>query len=130
MSKENKVTEIEEVKAEETKKEPGAGEMVLTVPIRARSRDIEVLKYNFKKLTGKEYITAMDSDRSASNPFKITAQQAAMLFAMAAAHETEDVDAKDIMERMCVEDVIYASQLASLFFVTATSAATRRTAKG
>lgn len=116
----------------ENKKEfsSDSGEMVLSVPIRAKSKDVSVLKYDFSKLTNREYLDALSSDRGASDPFHITSKQAFNLFCASAARETEDIDATDVRERMAVKDTVYAVQIATVFFAMATREASMRTEKG
>ncbi len=96
------------------------GTMILKNPMRAESTDITELKYDFSKLTGWEYVEAMDSDVNARNVFKITAKQALCLFAMSAAKETPKIDATDIERQIGVTDAVKAVQLATVFLVTST----------
>lgn len=93
------------------------GTMQLVTPIRAKSSDVTELQYDFKKLTGMEYVEAMDSDPNAKNVFKVTAKQALCLFAVAAGKVTDDLDATDIKERIGVADTVKAVQLATVFLV-------------
>lgn len=125
---ENAVNETEENKSGKNFN-ADYGEMVLSVPIRSRSKDIDVLKYDFSKLSNKEYLDALSADKGSSDPFHLTSKQAFNLFCAAAAHETEDVDATDIRERMCVKDTVFAVQIATVFFAVATREASTRTAK-
>lgn len=106
------------------------GELHLFAPIRARSKDVTVLKYNFSKLTNKEYIEAMSADRGATNPFYLSPDQALRIFCAAAAHETDDIDTIDIIERMSVKDTIIAVQLASVFFAVTSRGVSPRTERG
>ena len=110
-------------KAETVKKaikELYKGTLKLSKPIRAASEDITELHYDFTTLTGWDYVDAMDSDTAAKNMFKITSKQALSLFAVAAAKKTDNVDAKDIKERIGVVDAAKAVQLATVFLVTST----------
>lgn len=110
-------------KAETVKKaikELYKGTLKLSKPIRAASEDITELHYDFTILTGWDYVDAMDSDTAAKNMFKITSKQALSLFAVAAAKKTDNVDAKDIKERIGVVDAAKAVQLATVFLVTST----------
>lgn len=110
--------------------DPEKGKLILAVPIRSRSEDVNELDYDFGAISTKEYIAAMDSDREARNPFRISYKQAINLFAAAVACATEGIDATDIRERLSVKDAVYASQLASLFFAQQTQAAAIRSVKG
>lgn len=96
------------------------GTMILKNPMRAESTDITELKYDFSKLTGWEYVEAMDSDANARNVFKITTKQALCLFAMSAGKETPKIDATDIKQQISVVDAVKAVQLATVFLVTST----------
>jgi len=110
-------------KAETVKKaikELYKGTLKLSKPIRAASEDITELHYDFTTLTGWDYVDAMDSDAAAKNMFKITSKQALSLFAVAAAKKTDNVDAKDIKERIGIVDAAKAVQLATVFLVTST----------
>lgn len=103
------------------------GTMELAVPIRARSKDISMLHYDFTRLTGWEYAEAMDSDPTARNVFIVTKKQAICLFAAAAAKVTPDVDAKDIKERIGLADAQRAVQVATLFLTTSAREAGKNT---
>lgn len=105
------------------------GTLTLSAPIRAASTDIAELKYDFSKLTGWEYVEAMDSDANSRNVFKITSKQALCLFAATAAKETPLIDATDIKQRIGVADAAKAVQLATVFLVTSTREA-RKTSSG
>lgn len=115
----------EEIKKEETKNQNSMkleriskGHLKLAQPIRAQSKDISELHYDFTKLTGWEYVEAMDSDLNARNIFKVTSKQALSLFAMAASKATPEVDATDIKQRIGLADAQRAVQVATLFLVT------------
>lgn len=103
------------------------GTLELATPIRARSKNINVLQYDFNQLTGWEYAEAMDSDASARNVFIVTKKQALCLFAVAAAKVTEDVDEKDIKERIGLADAQRAVQIATLFLTASAREAGKNT---
>ncbi len=103
------------------------GTLELAMPIRARSKDVTALHYDFTRLTGWEYAEAMDSDPAARNVFVVTKKQAICLFAAAAAKVTPDVDAKDIKERIGLADAQRAVQVATLFLTTSAREAGRNT---
>ena len=103
------------------------GTLELATPIRARSKDVTALHYDFTRLTGWEYAEAMDSDPAARNVFVVTKKQAICLFAAAAAKVTPDVDAKDIKERIGRADAQRAVQVATLFLTTSAREAGRNT---
>lgn len=103
------------------------GTLELATPIRARSKDVTALHYDFTRLTGWEYAEAMDSDPAARNVFVVTKKQAICLFAAAAAKVTPDVDAKDIKERIGLADAQRAVQVATLFLTTSAREAGRNT---
>lgn len=143
MSEETKVMTNE---AEETKEAPATdkpkamkkapalklsdiskGVLTLSVPIRARSKDITELNYDFSKLTGWEYAEAMDSDGAARNVFVTTRKQAISLFAAAVAKATEDVDAVDVKTQLSLQDAQSASVIATLFLNKAAQEAGKNT---
>lgn len=135
MNEENK-NQNEQTQAEEqAAKQPAPvtldmiskGTLELAVPIRARSKDITKLHYDFTKLTGWEYADAMDSDPTARNVFVVTKKQAICLFAAAAAKVTPDVDVKDIKERIGLADAQRAVQVATLFLTTSAREAGKNT---
>ena len=103
------------------------GTLELATPIRARSKDVTALHYDFTRLTGWEYAEAMDSAPAARNVFVVTKKQAICLFAAAAAKVTPDVDAKDIKERIGLADAQRAVQVATLFLTTSAREAGRNT---
>ena len=132
MSEEAIKNEKNEVKATENVQKVLAGEITkgtlkLSTPIRAKSQDITELQYDFSKLTGWEYVEAMDADVTARNVFKISNKQALCLFAAAAGKATLDVDATDIKERIGAVDALRAVQLATVFLITSTRAANQNT---
>ncbi len=132
MSEEAIKNEKNEVKANENAQNVLVGEIVkgtlkLSAPIRAKSQDVTELQYDFSKLTGWEYVEAMDADTSARNIFKISQKQALCLFAAAAGKVTPDVDATDIRERIGAVDALRAVQLATVFLITSTRAANQNT---
>ena len=108
----------------------GRGKMELETPILVADKPVNELHYDFTKLTGWEYADAMDSDPSGSNIFRISSKQGLLLFAAAAAKETEGVDATDIRERMGVADAIKAVQVATVFFVASTREGNKRISNG
>lgn len=131
----NEQTQTEDQAKEQAAKQPASvaldmiskGTLELALPIRARSKDITKLHYDFTKLTGWEYADAMDSDPSARNVFVVTKKQAICLFAAAAAKVTTDVDAKDIKERIGLADAQRAVQVATLFLTTSAREAGKNT---
>lgn len=132
MSEEAIKNEKNEVKATENVQKVLAGEITkgtlkLSTPIRAKSQDVTELQYDFSKLTGWEYVEAMDTDVTARNVFKISNKQALCLFAAAAGKATPDVDATDIKERIGAVDALRAVQLATVFLITSTRAANQNT---
>lgn len=132
MSEEAIKNEKNEVKATENVQKVLAGEITkgtlkLSTPIRAKSQDVTELQYDFSKLTGWEYVEAMDADATARNVFKISNKQALCLFAAAAGKATPDVDATDIKERIGAVDALRAVQLATVFLITSTRAANQNT---
>lgn len=103
------------------------GTLELALPVRARSKDIKELRYDFSKLTGWEYAEAMDSDPIARNVFTVSKKQALCLFAAAVAKATPDVDATDIKQRIGIADAQRAVQVATLFLTRAAREAGKNT---
>lgn len=114
MNEEKKNKETQQVTLQKISK----GHLELAQPIRARSQDIEKLSYDFGRLTGWEYVEAMDSDPNARNIFKVTGKQALAVFAAAAAKCSAELDATDIKERIGLADAQRAIQVATLFLVS------------
>ena len=94
------------------------GTLQLETPITARDEKLTELKYDFARLTGWEYIEAMDADADNTNMSRISHKQAFGLFAKAAAKANESVDETDLKQRMGVTDVINATRLGTAFFIT------------
>lgn len=103
------------------------GKMQLVTPIRASGKDIDVLHFDFTKLTGWEFAQALDRDESGkNNAFRLSQTQAIELFAAAAAKMTPDIDTEDIRHRMGIEDAIKAAQISTSFFNFSSRAANAR----
>ena len=126
---ENKETQEEDKKekqaevAKQVLNTTSKGTFKLSVPMRAGGKDITELEYDFTKLTGWEYVEAMDADGSAKSVFKITQKQALCLFAAAAGKATNGVDATDIKERIGAVDAMRVVQLATVFLTASARAA-------
>jgi len=103
------------------------GTLELATPIRSRSEDVTKLHYDFTKLTGWEYVEAMDSDPNNRNVFNISKKQAICLFAAAAAKCTEGLDVTDIKERIGLADAMRAVQVATAFLVRSAQEAGKNT---
>lgn len=107
----------------------GKGILNLETPIKEGKEEISQLPFDFTKITGLEYIAAMDSDTTNIQIYRITYRQALSLFATAAAKEVASLDNKDIIERIGVTDAIEAVQLATIFFTASTRAGRLRISK-
>lgn len=118
MSEKNDIREIKKT-ADELAAKLEKGEMKLLAPIRGGGKDIDVLKYDFTKLTAWEYAEALDSDAAAKDAFKMTKKQGIALFAAAVAKEMPELDARDVKERLGIKDGVQAVNLATVFFVSA-----------
>lgn len=132
----NEKNDLEQKKLEEARKATEAqlqaqlekyacGELELAEPIRAGGEDVTKLSFNFRKLKALEVMDALDNGRG-TNAFRLTNRQALLLFAIAAAKETDKLDERDIAERMGAEDAIKAVQLATTFFSIASRAGDKR----
>ncbi|MDD3881890.1 MAG: hypothetical protein PHI27_06525 [Eubacteriales bacterium] len=106
------------------------GTIKLQTPIRAGGVDVMALDYDFSKLTGKEYADAMDKDANTMSMFRISNKQALCLFACAAAKVTSGIDARDIEDRIGIQDSIKAVQLATIFFVASAREGNKRITNG
>lgn len=127
--------ENEPVKTEREKQEEainlvieqyGSGKMELMTPIKSRDKDITELEWDFTILTGKEYVQALDADRSAPNAFTLTNTQALAFFAAAAARKTPGLDTRDIRDRIGMQDAVKAIQLAQVFYAACNRAGNMR----
>ncbi|MGN0996554.1 MAG: hypothetical protein ACI4PG_06575 [Candidatus Ventricola sp.] len=115
MEDENKDVQKNEGPAEESPFRRGV--LKLKTPIRAGGQDVTELCYDFTRLTGMEYVEAMDMDEDALNVMRVTYKQALCLFAQAAGKATPGIDATDIRSRMGVTDAAHAVRLATVFLV-------------
>lgn len=107
----------------------GKGRLELEKPILARDEEITELPYDFTEITGLEYTEAMDKDPNASQIYRITYKQALVLFAIAAAKQSDNLDYQDIVERIGMTDALEGVQLATHFFIAATRAGQMRISK-
>lgn len=107
----------------------GKGILHLETPIKSGEAEITDLSYDFMELTGIEYTAAMDTDPQAQQAYKITYRQALALFAQAAAKQTDQLDMRDIIERMGATDAVEGVQLATLFFNSSMRAGRLRISK-
>ena len=93
------------------------GQLKLFAPLRAAGHDVETPRYDFVALTTNELLDALDDTETInSSPFAITNRQAMAIFAATAGKCTDDLDARDIMDRLSGVDAIKAVQLAKLFW--------------
>ena len=107
----------------------GKGRLALETVIKSGDGEFEALEYDFTALTGMEYTDAMDSDANAQQAFRMTNRQALALFARAAAKQTPDADAEDIVAGIGATDAVEAVELATLFFTASTRAGRMRISK-
>lgn len=107
----------------------GKGRLTLETPILSRDEEVKELAYDFTKLTGLEYVEAMDSDATAQQIYRITYRQALALFAKAVAKETDGLDMRDVMQRIGATDAMEGVQLATIFFSGSTRAGRMRISK-
>lgn len=102
------------------------GRIALETPITARDKELTEICYDFTKVTGLEYLDAMDADPKNQNAFRISQKQAFFLFAKAAAKATGDVDEIDLRQRMGKGDVMNAVRIATAFFMLMSRSANKR----
>jgi len=108
-----------------------SGKLTLAEPIMDGSAEYTELEYNFSLLKGFDVARALDFGTGRKNGFELNSEQALNLFACAAAkcQKAGGLDATDIRERMGIDDVIKAVQIASLFFRLSSRAGDRRLSK-
>jgi len=107
-------------------KEIAAGELILQNPLKSGSAEHERISYDFGKLTGWDYVTAMDSDNSNTNNSRITNKQALCLFAAAVNKAQPTISMFDVQERLSMGDGMNGVRLASTFFVLSILAGNKR----
>lgn len=112
--------EEKEMTMEEAKEILSHGRLTLIKPIFAGGKELKALDYNFKKVTGMEFLDALDGDATTrKGAFNLSAKQAMNLFLLGVTHATEGVngsDLPDIRKQMSLEDVQKAVQAAVSFF--------------
>ena len=94
----------------------GKGVLKLTKPIRANSKDVTELIYDFSALTAFEMLGAIDRGTPAQHDFRLSKDQGLKLFAAAAGKQTPELDSFDIEQRISPVDAIRASQVGTVFF--------------
>ncbi len=92
------------------------GILTLAKPILARGEEVKELRYDFRKITGRQYIQALDVGAPSRAMNAITNEQAFELFIAAAKNLNDGVDDIDIRDRMGVDDVIQAVRIGKVFF--------------
>jgi hypothetical protein len=92
------------------------GILELSVPITARGEDVTELRYDFRKITGRQYIQALDVAAPSRAMNAITNEQALELFIAATKNQNDGIDDVDIRERMGIDDVIQAVRIGKVFF--------------
>lgn len=118
-------TQVDMVKVVSDITEFGKGVLQLETPLRAASMDVTELHFDFRAITGKEYVSCMDMDPNA-NAFRLSNVQAHALFALAASKSTANVDQKDILDRMSMGDTIKALEITKIFFTACSRAGNSR----
>lgn len=125
--------EEKELSMKEIKEMLSSGRLELAVPIFINGKETKSLAYNFKKVTGLEYIDALDGDNaSRKGAFNLSAQQAVNLFLAGVIHATEGVngsDLPDIRKQMDIEDTQKAIQVAVSFFNASSRCGAERISK-
>lgn len=118
-----KKAEIDEAKAERERYFSGA--MKLVEPIVSADVPITELTFDFRTISGTDFIRAMDEDRE-TDGFRLSNRQAIHLFAYAAGKGNGGLDANDIINRMGIQDMVVAVRLARSFFNIAALAGEKR----
>jgi hypothetical protein len=92
------------------------GKLKLAKPILSGGEEKTEIIYDFSKITGKQYLKAMDVGAPSRDMNNITNTQAFELFLAAAGKMNEGLDVIDLRERMAVDDVLQATRIGKLFF--------------
>ena len=94
-----------------------SGKIRLVTPIMDGDKEYTELAYDFNKLTGWELARAIDTgaDLRTRNSGNISDREALCLFSAAAA-KCNELDARDVQERIGPVDAILAINTASVFF--------------
>ena len=103
------------------------GILKLSTPILARGEDVNELRYDFRRITGRQYIRALDVSAPSRDINAITSEQALELFIAATRGLNEGIDDIDIRERMGVDDVLQAVRIGKVFFGWKALAGDKRT---
>lgn len=127
--KTGQATEPKRTTIEEAANALRSGTLELSVPILSRNVEISEIHYDFDKITGWEYLNAMDADTGNTNTYRISHKQAFALFTKAASKQDNSLDETDMKTRMGVADVMNAVRVATVFFVSTSQAAGRRISK-
>ncbi len=113
--------------AEQNARAVKRGAMELAMPIDDGEKKYEKLEYDFDKVTGMEYIEAMDAGSGTErNSFKITQAQALNLFCIAASKCQPGLFPNEIKERLSIADVMGAVNIGTLFFRASSQAGSYR----
>ena len=134
MSEQEKKTEKaktnDEMSIEEAKRILEKGKLKLASPIYAGGRQLDTLAYDFGKITGTEYMDALDGDpNTRKGAFSLSARQAVSFFLCAVIHATDGVnesDLPDLRKNLSMEDTLKAIQIAVSFFNASSRAGAAR----
>ncbi len=137
MAEIRKIDESETVKAAEVKEDPAQkfyaqnkqGTLKLLNPFSIGSEEYRELTWDFGKLSGWDYATAWDSDTSSRDMFHLNARKALALFAMAV-NKCCALDWQDVLKFISGDDAIQATQITTVFFVSAGRLRDRLSTKG
>ena len=117
---EEKLEEKKEMTIEDAKNILSSGRLGLVQPIFVNGKEVKELPYNFKKVTGMEFLDALDGDTATrKGAFNLSARQALNLFLAGVTHGGENIngsDFEDIRKQLDIEDVQKAVQVAVSFF--------------
>lgn len=102
------------------------GTLRLFDPFEVSEKVYEELPYSFCKLTGDEYVAAMDCEKAVT--FRITNNQALSLFCYAASKMT-GLSPETVRENLTMMDASRAIAKATAFFIISGQAAAKATSK-
>lgn len=90
------------------------GKIILNKPLIVSDKEVKELEYDFEKITGLDYANALSFDRDYNSVQNMSTKQMVALFASGLI--TEGLDARDLMTRLDMQDMMAVIQVIRLFF--------------
>ena len=120
----------DEMSLEEARDILAAGKLELIQPIHLNGSEVTSLPYNLKKVTGMEYLEALDSDTATrKGAYNLSAKQALNLFLAGVLHGDNGIngsDLPDLRKQLDIQDVQQAVMAAVGFFNASSRVGTGR----